>query len=73
MLAEILIKGRGNSCLIDGGDTNYLGEGLHYPIYGGKKFPALRDGYEVLKGKNSQILKEDQFIQLTFQTHCLEI
>ena len=57
MLAKILIKERENSAqLVDCG-TNYIGEGLHYLVYGGKKFPVLRDGCEVLRRKNSQILK----------------
>ena len=57
VLAKFLIKERENSAqLVDCG-TNYIGEGLHYPVYGGKQFPVLRDGCEVLRRKNSQILK----------------
>ena len=73
MLVEILIKGRGNSCLIDGRGINYFGESLHYPVYRGKQFLVLRDDCEVLRRKNSQILKEDQFLKVALQTHCLEI
>ena len=58
MLAEILIKGRGNSCLIDECGTFYLGEGLHYLVHGSKQFLVLRNDCEVLRSKNSQILKE---------------
>ena len=73
MLVEILINGRKNFCLIDGLDIIYFGEGLHYPVYGDKQFPVLRDGCEVLKRKNSQILKEDKSLQVALQTHYLEI
>ena len=38
-----------------------------------QKFLVTRDGCEVLKRKNSQILKEDQFIKVALKTHCLEI
>ena len=57
MLAKILIKEKGHISLIDGRGTNYFREGLCYPIYGGKQFPVLRDGCEVLRRKNSKILK----------------
>ena len=73
MLVKILIKGRKNSYLIYSGDIIYFGEGLHYPVYGGKQSPVLRDGCEVLRRKNSRILKEDKSLQVTLQTHCLEI
>ena len=36
-----------------------------YPIYRGKLFPVLRDGCEVLRRKNSQILKEDKSLQVS--------
>ena len=41
---------------------------MYYPVYGSKKFPVLRDGCEVLKKKNSQIIKDDQFIQVSLHT-----
>ena len=57
MLAKILINERENFAqLVDCG-TNYIGKGLHYSVYGGKQFPVLRDDCEVLRRKNSQILK----------------
>ena len=34
-----------------------FGEGLHYPVYGGKKFLVLKDVCQVLRRKNNQILK----------------
>ena len=43
VLADILIKEREDSCLIDGCSTNYIGEGLYYPIYGDKQFLVLKD------------------------------
>ena len=57
MLVDILIRERGNSFLIDGRGINYIREGLHYPVYGGKQFLVLSDGCQVLRRKNSQILK----------------
>ena len=57
VLAKILLKERDNFAQLADCGTNYIGEGLHYPIYGGKKFPVLRDVCEVPRRKNSQILK----------------
>ena len=57
MLAKILIKERENSAQLTDCDTNYIGEGLYYLVYGGKKILVLRDGCEVLRRKNSHILK----------------
>ena len=57
VLVKILIKERENFAQLAYCGTNYIGEGLHYPIYGGKQFPVLRDGCEVLRRKNNQILK----------------
>ena len=57
MLVKILIKERENFVQLADCGTNYIGEGLHYPIYGGKQFPVLRDGCEVMRRKNNQILK----------------
>ena len=57
MLAKILIKERENSTQLAKYGTNYIVEGLHYPVYGGKLIPVLRDGCEVLRRKNGQILK----------------
>ena len=53
MLAKILIKETGNSHLIDGRGTNYIGEGLHYLVYWSKQFLVLRDGCEILRRKIS--------------------
>ena len=50
-----------------------LGEGLLNPVHGGKKFPVLGNDCEVLRRKNSQILKKEQILQVALQTHCLEI
>ena len=50
-----------NFIRFEGRDTNYIGEGLHYPVYGGKNFSVLRNGCEVLKKKNNQILKNAKF------------
>ena len=49
-----------------------FGKGLHDPVYGGKQFPVLGDGCEVLRRKNSQILKEDKSLQVALHTQCLE-
>ena len=57
LLAKILIKGRENFAQLADCGTNYIGEGLQYPVYGGKEFPVLRYCYEVLRRKNSRILK----------------
>ena len=72
MLTEILING-GESCLFDGSCTNFIREGLYNPVNGASKFPVPRDGCEVLRRKNNKGLKEDQDLQVAFQTHCLEI
>ena len=69
MLAKILIKGRGHFSRIDGLGTNGIGEGSHYPIYGGKQFTILRDGCEVLKRKKKSDLKENQVLQVALYTH----
>ena len=73
MFVEILIKGGGNSCVTDGRDTFYFGKGLQYPVHGGKQFLVLRNDCEVLRRKISQILKEEQILQVALHTHCLEI
>ena len=57
VLANILIKETENSAQLAYCGTNYMTEGLHYSVYRGKQFPVLRDGCEVLRRKNSQILK----------------
>ena len=57
VLAKILIKERENFSQLANCGTNYIGDGLHYSVYGGKQFQVLRDGCEVLRRKNSQILK----------------
>ena len=51
----------------------YFGEGLQYPVHGGKQFLVLRNGCDVLRRKNSHILKEEQILQVALQIHCLEI
>ena len=56
MLTKILIKESENFTQLADCGTDYIGEGLHYPVYGGKQFPVQRYGYEVLRRKNSQIL-----------------
>ena len=55
VLAEILIKERINSYLILG--YQLIWKGLAYHVYRGKQFQVLKDDYEVLRKKNSQILK----------------
>ena len=61
MLAKILIKERENSAqLVDCG-MNYFEGGLCYPVYEGKQTSVLRNGCEVLKRKNNQILKRVRF------------
>ena len=50
-----------NFIRFEGRDTNYIGEGLHYPVYGAKNSLVLRNGCEVLKKKNNQILKRAKF------------
>ena len=61
MLAKYLIKERENFIRFEGRDTNYIGEGLHFPVYGGKNSSILRNDCEVLKKKNNQILKRVRF------------
>ena len=57
MLAKILIKERENSAqLVDCG-IDYFKGGLCCPVYEGKQTLVLRNGCEVLKKKNDQILK----------------
>ena len=53
MSAKILIKERENSAQLADCGTNYIGEGLHNHVYGGKQFSVLRDDCEVLRRKNS--------------------
>ena len=50
-----------NFIRFEGQDTNYIGEGFHFPVYGSKNSSVLRNGYEVLKKKNNQILKRVKF------------
>ena len=47
---EIFIRNEGRG-------VNQIGEGLQYPVYGGKNFPVLKFGYEVLKKKYLDIIK----------------
>ena len=37
--------------------TNYIGEGLHCPVYGGNNSSVLGIGCEVLERKNTQFLE----------------
>ena len=48
---EIFIKN-------EGWGVNQIGEGLQYPVYGGKNSPVLRYRYEVMKRKNTKILEK---------------
>ena len=68
VLAKILIKERENFAQLADCGTNCIGECLHYPVYGSKQFLVLRDGYEVMRRKNNQILK-DQFLKVVLQTY----
>ena len=60
-VSKDLIKEIENFIRFEGRDANYIGEGLHYPVYGGKYSSVLRNGCEVLKKKNNQILKSAKF------------
>ena len=60
-VSKDLIKEIENFIRFEGRDTNYIGESLHYPVYGGKNSSVLRNGCEVLKKKNNQILKSAKF------------
>ena len=60
-VSKDLIKEIENFIRFEGRDTNYIEEGLHYPVYGGKNSSVLRNGCEVLKNKNNQILKNAKF------------
>ena len=60
-VSKDLIKEIENFIRFERRDTNYIGEGLHYPIYGGRNSSVLRKGCEVLKKKNNQILKRAKF------------
>ena len=53
-----------NFIRLEGRDTDYIGEGLHYPVYGGKNSSVLRNGCEVLKKKTQSNLKECQILQV---------
>ena len=46
--------------------VNQIGEGLKYPIYGGKNSLVLRFEYEVLKGKIHKSYKEGYILQVTY-------
>ena len=61
MLAKILIKERENSAQLANYGIDYFEGGLCYLVYGGKQTLVLRNGYEVLKRKNNQILKGVRF------------
>ena len=67
MLAKILIKERENSAQLTDYGTNYIGEGMYYPVYGSEKFPILKDGCEVSRSKNSQILKGIKYYKSFFR------
>ena len=60
-VSKDLIKEIENFIRFEGRDTNYIGEGLHFPVYRGKNSSVLRNGCEVLKKKNNQILKRAKF------------
>ena len=60
-VSKDLIKEIENFIRFEGRDTNYIGEGLHYLVYGGKNSSVLGDGCEVLKNKKNQILKSAKF------------
>ena len=45
---------------------------MHFPVYGGKNSSVLRNGSEVLKKKNNQILKRVRFYKLLFRPICPE-
>ena len=60
-VSKDLIKEIENFIKFEGRDTNYIGEGLHFLVYGGKNSSVLRNGCEVLKKKNNQILKRARF------------
>ena len=45
---------------------------MHYLVYGGKNSSVLRNGCEVLKKKNNQILKSAKFYKLLFRPICPE-
>ena len=60
-VSKDLINEIENFIRFEGRDTNYIGEGLHFPVYGGKNSSVLRNGCEVLKNKNNQILKRTKF------------
>ena len=48
-----------------GSSVNQIGEGLQYPVYGGKSSLVLRTEYKVLKRKNSKILERGYILQVT--------
>ena len=56
-----LIKEIENFIRFEGRDIDYIGERLHFPVYGGKNSSVLRNGCELLKKKNNQILKIVRF------------
>ena len=60
-VSKDLIKEIANFIRFEGRDTNYIGEGLHSPVYGGKNSSVLRNSCFVLKKKNNQILKSAKF------------
>ena len=61
MLAKILIKERENSAQLADCGIDYFEGGLCYLVYRGKQTSVLRNGCEVLKRKNNQILKGVRF------------
>ena len=60
-VSKDIIKEIENFIRFEGRDTNYIGEGLHFPVYGGKNSSVLINGCEVLKKKNNQIIKRVRF------------
>ena len=45
---------------------------MYNPVYGGNNSSVLRDGFEVLKKKNNQILKRVRFYKKLVRPICLE-
>ena len=60
-VSKDIIKEIENFIRFEGRDINYIGEGLHYPVHGGKNSSVLRNRCEVLKKKNNKILKSAKF------------
>ena len=60
-VSKDLIKEIESFIRFEGRDTNYIGEGLHNSVYGGKNSSVLRNVCEILEKKNNQILKRVRF------------